>query len=866
MTRKLLLASSFFILYASTCFAQGGFEIGVNLGYNRMDTGQPGAQYSNNNAVNPNFFQYYDYGNLQGGLHIGYYFPVFKQLSLGVETGYQYLGGSKEYDDTHSGNRENFNTKHMQSINALLSLRYELSNRLAIFGKLGAAYEWFELTHYVQGLFGPATTALAGFRSHETRYFFNPELQVGALINLSRHTSASVAFNAIMGQPGKDARPYTSNPSVMGVLAGFNWQQNDHDIAMGAGSHPAGFEMGGDIGYNRVNAGQPGAQNSTDFLNGSDYRYFDYGNLQGGGHVGYFQQLYSRLLIGMVTGYRYIGGAKLTVVARNGNSESFNTSAGQLVDALVGLRFYVLHHLAMIGKIGGAYVWYNLTHSVTGTGPATFSASLETREYRSSINPEWQVGFLVDLNKHLTAALAIDQIIGQPGKSAQLFVTNPTVMGVLASLNWDMRNAGNFSYSANHHGGFEIGADLGYNKFNTGQPGNQYTSAGNFGTRQSYYDYSNMQIGGHLGYVFPVTSRLLFSILGGYQSLGTTKQRAANNVAYEQFNITSTHAMNALVGLRFYALNNIAILARVGGVYEWIKLLHSATGSSTGPVTGASNGFVSTEIRRYFNPEWQLGFLVDLTHNLNATLLFNQILGQPGKYVTPYISNPTIMGVIAGLNWEFDNQSISAVTRHHDSGFELALATGYNRINTGQPGNQASFDGNFRTTYRYTNYGNAQGRIDLGYYYPITKRWLVGIEDGYSYLGGAKDIAYGPNGSDQYKTQSTQSVDILVGNRFYLTNAIAIVAKLGGAAEWFNLTHTVNGVGPVGSSQNGFHSSEVRIYFNPAWQVGIRADLTSRLAATVVFNQILGQPGSDISPFVTSPTVMGILAGINIKL
>lgn len=865
MIRKSLLTLLPLLFYYQFATADGGFEMGLGLGYNLINTGQPGNQFSDNRAVDPDFYRYYDAANLQGGIHVSYYLPILNKLSLGLETGYQYLGGAKQYDSNHTGSSEDFNTNNIQAITTLFSMRYYLNSRIALFGKLGAAYEWFQLKHQVNGAVGPATASTAGFRSSETRYFFNPEWQLGALINISQHTNATLAFDSIMGQPGKDARPYVTNPAIMGVLAGLNWQQNSHDIVTANGPHPGGFEVAADMGYNRINTGQPGAQNSDDSGTGSFYKYYNYSNVQVGGHIGYYKQLYSRLLLGIETGYRYIGGTKLKSTATAGNSENFNTNDGQLVDTLLGLRFYVLHHLAILGKLGGAYTWYSLTHTTNGAGPDTLSApGLHTSEYRSAFNPEWLLGLLVDFTKHLTASLAFDQVIGQPGKSSQFYVTNPTIMGVLGSINWDLKEQGNFVYTGHQRGGFEVGVNLGYNKFNTGQPGNQYTTTGAFGTTQRYYDYENLQYGGHIGYIFPITSRLLLSLMTGYQSLGSSKQSANNSAGKEHFNISSTNTINALLGLRFYLLNRLAIITRLGGAYEWIHQAHTCDGP--GPITGCTSGASMTEIRRLFNPEWQVGILLNLTSHINATLAFNQIIGQPGKYVTPYIINPTIMGIQAGLNWDLQSQGISPITRKHRADFVFGVATGYNRINTGQPGNQASFDGSFATYYHYTNYGNAQGRVYLGYYLPLLKRVMIGAESGYNYLGGAKEIASGNNGSGQFKTQALQAVDLLIGTRVYITNRLAILAKLGGAYEWANFTHSVNGTDPATNAQNGFYSNETHTMINPEWQLGLLVNISAHVDGSIAFNQIMGQPGSDISPFVTNPTVMGVLAGINIRL
>ena len=841
----------------------GSWEFGVAIGYNRLYTGQqPSTSSTNQLAISD-----HDNNNFQGGAHLGYYFPVLSHLLIGIEGGYQYLGGAVHTESGSTGT-DVYKLQSTQDENLLIGLRYYLTPGFALLGKLGGA-----LTYYTASLTttGTGTTSQAtNFAVSETKHFFDPLWELGILYNISTHTSATLTFNRLAG--GRNSSSGSpSKPTILGIMVGLDWQLNNLELNLFNGAHPYGFEVGTTLGYNTIYTGQPTNIGSHNARSGGHFNYHNYGNLQGGGHLGYYFTVKHRLLLGIESGYQALGGAKLAITDNVGATETFNTSNTQAFDALLGLRYYLLQRLALLAKLGVAYEQFTFSHQISGgTGPVSGGIDgFHSSETRRLFNPEWQIGVLIDLSQHLTASLAFNQLIGKPGSATNVSITNPDVMGFLAGVNWDFNNTILNSTLSPHQGGWEIGASLGYNRIDTGQLG---ASASNHNGTDllpvQYYDYANLQSGGHVGYYLPLSIRLLLGIETGYQHLGNAHHSVANNNSgTDYFNTLNTQAIDLLAALRVYVVKHIALLAKLGGAYKWFDEAHSVSGN--GPDSNLNAPYHNNKVRYVFNPEWQVGLLVDLSAHLNATLAYDQFIGAQRSSTPSTATDPTVGGILGSLNWNFNNQGPLQVTRSHNGGFELGATLGYNRINTGQPDEHRAGNGNEIIILNYHDYDNAQSGAHLAYYLPITHRFLAGFETGYQYLGGAKLTTTNTNGSSaQHSISDIQAIDSLVGLRFYMTNRLALIGKLGAAFTWQFVNYSVGAVNPVAANRTNINKTDEYFYIRPEWQIGLAIDLNKRFNATIAFDQIIGAPNINAatSASTTNPTIMGIIGGLTVHL
>ncbi len=171
-------------------------EIGANLGYSIMDTGQHAEQETLT-------YRYKNYSNLQWGLHAAYWWPFSTNWQWGMQLGYQHLGNA--YAADNNGNTRS--VLAMQVANYLCGLRYYAAPRIALQTKLGIAHQWLKLQN------NPDI-------SH--RFAFNPEWQLGVLYDINAQVGAELMVNRLAGSARGDKD--TRNPASMGILFGLNWQ------------------------------------------------------------------------------------------------------------------------------------------------------------------------------------------------------------------------------------------------------------------------------------------------------------------------------------------------------------------------------------------------------------------------------------------------------------------------------------------------------------------------------------------------------------------------------------------------------------------------------------------------------------------
>lgn len=810
-TRLLIAASSAFIFFASSSFAQtpvsqsiqqanhlgtnsllmqsshpGGWEVGATIGYNRMNTGQRRAAEGNGDRV-------WDEGNLQWSAHIGYYWPIYKRLLLGVETGYQSFGNAKGSIITPVSAQSE---AKVDAWSAMLAARFYLLNRLALFGKLGGAYTWVDIK----------TTG--AINTTEKRQFMNPEWQLGLLVDLSQHLSASIALNQLVGLHGYDnLQPV--NPTTMGVLAGLNWDLSNRDIMPMTRSRLGGWEVGATVGYDRVDTGQLGR------AAGDGRQYSNYGNAQWGIYGGYYWSVYKRLLLGIETGCQSFGGAQYQdFAALDPTNSVFKTRSIQAWSTLLAARFYLLNNFAVFGKLGEAYTWVNL--KTTG--------DINTSETRQFFNPEWQVGMLMGLSQHLTAMLGFNRLVGS-ASNATVVAQNPNVMGVFAGLNWDVTaNDVLPIIQTSHPGGWELGATVGYNRVDTGQRGRARSTA------DRYYDYGNAQWGVHGAYYWQVLKRLLLGVETGYESYGGANAVIGSATSQNGDYSSKAYGWNTMLAARFYVLNHLALFGKFGGAYTWMDVKRTNSGSDN-----------TSGTMYHFSPTWALGLLMDIGRHVTATLGFHRLSGAPGTDLYPPDA-PNVSGVLVGLNWDMSGHGISPIMAQHSSAWELGGMIGYNRMQSNQSG------GWFFPVRSLSNQ-NIQWGAHIGYYSPLTNRLLIGVESGYQSFGGTKLTA----GSDTYKVKSIDAWDALLAARFYVLNRVAVYGKYGAAYTWIDI-HTNESATIVNESCR---------FFNPEWQLGLLVDLGKHLNATLGMTRLAGTGKGDLS--TANPAVMGVDAGLNIR-
>ena len=105
----------------------------------------------------------------------------------------------------------------------------------------------------------------------------------------------------------------------------------------------------------------------------------------------------------------------------------------------------------------------------------------------------------------------------------------------------------------------------------------------------------------------------------------------------------------------------------------------------------------------------------------------------------------------------------------HPGGWELGIAVGYNKLYTGQlpESGQAG-----PTPAPNHDNNNLQWGVHGAYWWPLSPRWLTGVELGYQNLGSA-EYSYKPGPTEPtnyFNLKSAQAIDLLFELRYYLSD------------------------------------------------------------------------------------------------
>ena len=202
-------------------------------------------------------------------------------------------------------------------------------------------------------------------------------------------------------------------------------------------NYPAGFVIGGDVGYGYLSTQEtdlvlPVSQLPTT----RQQQNHDIGNIIGGGHIGYDYLLWDRVVAGFEVGYKYLGNSTFNATFPSlsllspSPVETINAKVTQqAIDLLVTSRLYVWKGLSIEAKAGGAFVNSAAKNRWTITNPSTgaYSDVWEVNPSVWRLEPEVGIGGGWLLGRGVSLLGMYTHIFGNS------FAANPSMNGAYAN-------------------------------------------------------------------------------------------------------------------------------------------------------------------------------------------------------------------------------------------------------------------------------------------------------------------------------------------------------------------------------------------------------------------------------------------------
>lgn len=193
-------------------------------------------------------------------------------------------------------------------------------------------------------------------------------------------------------------------------------------------AHPAGWVIGADIGYGYLSTQEENilapvpitVPASTEVQAQSR----NIGSLVGGGYLGYNFKVLDALLMGVETGYEYLGQSHYKSLARDLISSNFFNNDikvnQQAINLLLTSRFYVWQGFSFIGKAGAAVV-RSETNSKSNFNLPPFIGGLPTDAVIWRIRPEFSLGLGYPIANQMDLNLVYTHIGGVDTNVTGLF-------------------------------------------------------------------------------------------------------------------------------------------------------------------------------------------------------------------------------------------------------------------------------------------------------------------------------------------------------------------------------------------------------------------------------------------------------------
>lgn len=182
---------------------RGGWVVGGDIGYGYLSTQEEEilAPVPITTPRTPEIQnQNHQVGSLVGGGYLGYGFPVFERLLMGLEGGYKYLGQSRY--NSHSldqvfGNFLSNNIKvNQQAVDLLLTGHFYVHPKISFIGKVGAAYVRSQTKDQSDFLLGGSR---GGLFTDAVIWRIKPEVSLGVGYSVNSSIDLNLIFTHIGG-------------------------------------------------------------------------------------------------------------------------------------------------------------------------------------------------------------------------------------------------------------------------------------------------------------------------------------------------------------------------------------------------------------------------------------------------------------------------------------------------------------------------------------------------------------------------------------------------------------------------------------------------------------------------------------------
>ena len=805
---------------------------------------------------------------LVGGFHIGYDWMMQPDWSLGVETGYRYLGGVRQYHrDTNSV--DTYASKRMQGISNLLTAQYFVDQHFGVFAKVGAMVDWG-----YQNIKADSGAALAS-NAHSKRWHISPEYQIGLIYRLV-HWSFTLAYDQVLSKGTKassilapDAQPnLIAEPYISSILLGANYFWDSVGRYRKAFTKRSGWHLGVLTGFSVFGSNAGGSDNVT--TTGVSTRQQNL-HWVAGAHVARDYDISSKWSSGFEMGYRYLGSAtrkhRLAADAHGRSSE-------RGVNGLLGLHYYLTPQLQFFAKAGAMLAW--LRDKVNADAGQQIVRS--TRDLRWHMNPEWQLGLAYRL-AHWSFSLAYDKVMSenvsttdQMSSTIKSLYTDPDISTLLLGVDYHWNGVAMPRWNpVGNVAGWHLGLTAGVGIVEPHGPMGTIVEptsgvAPNIVVR---YQQQSLRFAGgmHFGHDWQFKKHSLLGFETGYRYLGGVHRSYTDSNNAVAHGSSRLQGVNGLLVGRFFVMPHINFFGKVGGVLEWMHRKINADSGMTFAVT-------SRGVRWHINPEWQLGLAYRLA-NWSLSIAYDRIMGEGVRAGDPIGARPTnfhngntyedpsISTVLLGADyWMTGAPMAHWPDGLHRDGWHVGLQAGASVLETHNQSDIGSLVPTVSAGTMSEKNAHAVGGIHLARDYAVRPRWLLGWEAGYRYLGRSLHAKYATS-ADVHNRNSVQGVNGLLALRYYLTPHATVFAKAGAMLEWLHYK-----VHSDSTATDAVSTRMTRWHVDPEWQLGFAYRLM-HWSFSLAYDRVVGEGVTSINPSnsnlshstYTNPSVSSVLLG-----
>lgn len=834
-----------------TAMHPGGWHVGITNGFSIINT-QEGKLGALNSAASWSDVKIKNQA-YSGGVYLGYDWAITNRWLLGAEVGYQDFARVKtQYNVFTSPNYSMSYQTKLQALNALLTAKYWLNQKLDVFTKLGMMYE--QEQREVMCTSGTCTADYAlSSPVKATEYHLNPEMQAGLGWQFSAQWNINLAYQHVFNQNislttkasgGNNTLDTRNDPFIDSILLGIDYQFNNVPMpSMAVSVARSGWHVGLNNGFSIIETSDlPSSDNNNKNSYSLKNRVYT-----PGAYFGYDWAIGDRWNLGVEGGFQDFTRTKVTIDNLSVPSQTLYKVDVQALNVLLTAKYWLTRQVDFFTKWGVAA---ELLHQRSECTAGDCSAAPEGTYQHVVLNPELQGGLGWQFADNWNINLAYQQIVGLNITQSN----NPSINSILLGMDYQFTDvdshhraatainptAGSYIGILN---GLSVGTSFYKNNNSSSTPGNSYSLS-----TESYTG------GVYLGYDWLLNSRWTMGVEGGYQDFGRLVAKTTTDSGIEQTKAL-TQGVNAFLTAKYWLNNQLDLFSKLGFAYQWQTTKNSCGDNCTASINSQGTQY-------YISPEIESGFGWQLASNWNLNLAYQHFITASNYVVFPSMQkfDSALFEVEYHFNYFPTLTNTVAVTT---SGWHVGIENGLSLISTGE---QIYTNSTSNNLYSLKNQSYTGGAY-LAYDWALNSRWNMGWEMGYQDLGHSKfNYVSAINDYNTSEKVDINAMNLLLTAKYWLNRNFDVFGKFGAAYEFFHAKQECSG--DCSYSTAPFNANSRSMILNPEIQAGLgwqfADDWNLNLAyQRIISNSIFLGLTEHSTDQLENPSINSVLLGID---